>query len=380
MNLKNKKGITLIALVITIVVLLILAGISIQAITQNNLFEQAKKAKNATENSQKEENKTLSEYMDKMNEYIPETLASKVNSGEIAIGAYVKYIPDAIDVNSEEYKTLVSNWGKTYSGSESNSTSNIVQDTTLNWRILDVDEGKVRLISDKPTKNTVYLSGYQGYNNAVYLLDNACKVLYNSNFTCKSQNLKIEDIQNQMIEKDYNKIWEQYGKEYNPNYKKYPIIIEKESKQEVNNTKNWKFGYSEQDELIMQNEEKVADKLKIMYTFWTTKIEEKDLLKPIYKELFFYNNEGNSYSTYWLASRAILSDEYTAGFYIRNVGDYVFGNQTYNIGGECLYNSNAGKYDREALSLRPIVTLNSNIQLDTTKSGEGTESNPFVIK
>ena len=41
---KSIKGITLVALVITIVILLIFAGISIQAITNTGLFENAKKA------------------------------------------------------------------------------------------------------------------------------------------------------------------------------------------------------------------------------------------------------------------------------------------------------------------------------------------------
>ena len=42
---KNPRGITLIALVITIIVLLILAGISIQAITNTGIFAQAENAK-----------------------------------------------------------------------------------------------------------------------------------------------------------------------------------------------------------------------------------------------------------------------------------------------------------------------------------------------
>ena len=47
---RNKtKGITLIALVITIIILLILAGISIQAITNTGLFENAKEAKKQSE-------------------------------------------------------------------------------------------------------------------------------------------------------------------------------------------------------------------------------------------------------------------------------------------------------------------------------------------
>ena len=45
----RNKGITLIALVITIILLLILAGISIQALTNQGLFAQADNAKKSTE-------------------------------------------------------------------------------------------------------------------------------------------------------------------------------------------------------------------------------------------------------------------------------------------------------------------------------------------
>ena len=55
-KLKNRKGITLIALIVTIIVLLILAGISIGAITgDNGIIKQAKNAKNDTEYQQWEE-------------------------------------------------------------------------------------------------------------------------------------------------------------------------------------------------------------------------------------------------------------------------------------------------------------------------------------
>ena len=46
---KNTKGITLVALVITIIILLILAGISIQVITNTGLFEKAKEARKQNE-------------------------------------------------------------------------------------------------------------------------------------------------------------------------------------------------------------------------------------------------------------------------------------------------------------------------------------------
>ena len=42
---KEQKGITLVALVITIIILLILAGISIATLSQTGLFKNAKDAK-----------------------------------------------------------------------------------------------------------------------------------------------------------------------------------------------------------------------------------------------------------------------------------------------------------------------------------------------
>ena len=369
-KIKKEHGITLVALVITIVVLLILAGISIQAITQNNLFEQAKKAKNATENSQKEENKTLSEYMDKMNEYIPETLASKLNSGEIAIGAYVKYIPDAIDVNSEEYKTLVSNWGETYSGSTNNSSANLIQDKTLNWRVLDIKDGKVRLISDKPTSNTLELGGYQGYNNAVYLLDSACRILYNSTLTSKVQNLKIEDIQDKLVEKDYTKFDSNYGKIYSPLNKAYPIIIEEEKNQIINEENNNKINQSEQNELIKQNETKKAISWNLRYTRNSKVFEENEFVNNRYYELFI--NDGK-YQTYWLSSRGVFCDSDNAVFDIRSV-------YSGYVGASGIYGSDNGA-NLLSYCIRPVITLNTDVKVDLeeTKDGNSAET-AYVLK
>ena len=69
--LRNKdKGITLIALVITIIILLILAGISISALTNQGLFKNAKAAQNATEKAEKEQGQRLNEYEDEINKYL----------------------------------------------------------------------------------------------------------------------------------------------------------------------------------------------------------------------------------------------------------------------------------------------------------------------
>ena len=66
----NKKGITLIALVITIIVLLILAGVSIAMLTgQNGILTQAQRAKNETEQAQADEENTLANYESYLNSY-----------------------------------------------------------------------------------------------------------------------------------------------------------------------------------------------------------------------------------------------------------------------------------------------------------------------
>ena len=58
----KQSGITLVALVITIIILLILAGIAISSLTQTGLFSKAQEAKQKTEEKAEEENTTLNEY------------------------------------------------------------------------------------------------------------------------------------------------------------------------------------------------------------------------------------------------------------------------------------------------------------------------------
>ena len=77
---EKDKGITLVALVVTIVILLILAGISISALTNMGIFQKAKDAKKASENAEKEQKQTLSEYEKELNKYTAQELTDdKIN-------------------------------------------------------------------------------------------------------------------------------------------------------------------------------------------------------------------------------------------------------------------------------------------------------------
>ena len=122
----KNKGITLIALVITIIILLILSGITIQSITNTGIFENANKAKLETKRSQIKEwlslnlmeaqttnyNKTDSEILEIARKKADSSedlkkLGKTVNvDGEISIEEDGKTVPPYFDVivDNDMYK------------------------------------------------------------------------------------------------------------------------------------------------------------------------------------------------------------------------------------------------------------------------------------
>ena len=124
-KLRKEHGITLVALVITIVILLILAGISIQAITNTGLFEQVEEAKKKTENAQIEENEILENYYEQMTSYgggkqssAEETAATTHTATEITYGwdeiaNMAKVISNTTSINENTLEVKVIIDGKT---------------------------------------------------------------------------------------------------------------------------------------------------------------------------------------------------------------------------------------------------------------------------
>ena len=80
---QEERGITLIALIVTIIIMLILAGISIKlAIDNNGVIENAKEAKNQYEQSQTEEDSKLSDLSSIMKNKLDANRGNSSNSGE----------------------------------------------------------------------------------------------------------------------------------------------------------------------------------------------------------------------------------------------------------------------------------------------------------
>ena len=215
----NNYGITLIALVITVIVLLILAGISISMLSgDNSILSRATQAKTKTGNAQDEETISLAylaavtgKYAESsdMSTTIRTELEKTYGSGKVTVtksgDTYKVKIEEKgtykIDGNGNVEKAIIADRTGikvgdyiTFTPSSSNTTTSVSfsQDETgytgtnntlsrkNQFRVMDIDsEGNMELIgamtSDDPT---ICFSGAQGYNNAVSVLNNKCSELY----------------------------------------------------------------------------------------------------------------------------------------------------------------------------------------------------------
>ena len=109
---KSTKGITLVALVITIIILLILAAISIQSLTNTGLFKNAQKAKDETQNAAENQAKILNEYEDELNKYVFDNKnktdwTGKVNKPKLMTGmTAIKFNEPTGDEKAKEGSTV----------------------------------------------------------------------------------------------------------------------------------------------------------------------------------------------------------------------------------------------------------------------------------
>ena len=357
---KRKSGITLISLVLTIIILLILAGITISSLTNTGIFRKAKEAKEKTQAAEINQAKTLNEYEEELNKYVSGKNPIQKLADKVKVGDYVTYTPDVLESNALE--TLKANLN-TYSGKSDSIINAAIDRQDLKWRVLDVQNGQVRLISETPTTSKIELYGYNGYNNAVKLIDDACSTLYtNKQLASTVQNLKIEDITK------YMKIQPtEDSTQYSPTNIKYPKILETEENQTVEktNSTSTKLGVSSQESFVTGNDISSTTTLKKTYWFQSMNNTDSFIDNKYYK---LFTNNGKDYPTYWISSRCVVANSDYADFDVRAAGPG-------NVGACYLYRS--GIENSFDFAFRPCITLNSNVQVT---SGNGSSSSPFGIK
>jgi len=410
--LKNSKGITLIALVITIIVLLILAAISIATLTgENGILTQANKAKTETdEKGALEEvqlevmgsfdnNGNYSSSLAKTNleNNLKATVADKGNgklkveykgytfnvdiNGDVKIKSNIDYsklkVGDYVDYHPDDVETAYDKFGETYSGY---ANGNIGQNDSLGWRILNIneDEDTIELISDKPTSTTVLFKGARGYNNGVALLNDYCKTMYsNKSKEAVARSLNIEDIQDKMRvnEATGKKAYESYSSGTGTVYKTgtypyssnkwYPLQwkqdngIEGESKPK-NPESSDIISYASEDNAKAQE---TSGDLTVTQTYWYLgssdmssnfeSADTRDITKAnsMYYELLCNNGS----SDYWLASRYVntYSSSY-ADFGLHFVGGG-------DVNGIIMFYSDSRASYGNGRCVLPVVSLPSNV-------------------
>jgi len=153
---KNVKGITLIALVITIVVLIILAGVAISlSLGENGIFNKAKFATEEYANEQAREETEIAKLTNEVDKYVDSSTRTTSASNEYNVG-------DSISYDTHLLFSGIANSG----GSALNfsiylpkSISPEVEEVTLsNYSLSHIDCNGSRYANDKVS--SVYVSDY----------------------------------------------------------------------------------------------------------------------------------------------------------------------------------------------------------------------------
>ncbi len=417
------KGITLIALVITIIVLLILAGVTIATLLgENGILSKATEASNKTEEKNAEEqvkiavmgsigtngeleNEVLKDNLNKIENIsgVPEEITDSsyplivtvegkysytinkngsIEQGEVVsregikVGDYVNY---TYDQKTTGYSLLA-----TQSGYTSNQTIN--QKSGMKWRVLNIHEnGTVDLIGDiASTDQTIGIGGALGYNNGVYLLNDICKELYsNSTLGITARSINIEDIESQMNETGiaardaYTYSGVQYGKTktYTGNYAYYPNLYAKEKGSGIDTTEVNTNGIVVSDNGYTSPTTETSTKASNSLTVTQTDYAFSNTPANYFKD---YNESSstvrdmlfNTGTLYWLASRYVICT--SAGSYFSS--RYVYGA---SLGGYYLFHSSDIPY-YPAYRIRPVVSLGSNIKIEVCE-GENSSTNMHEI-
>ena len=309
-NLQQNRGITLIALAITIIILLILAGITIGSITGNkgtisqthqatadaqkqSIVEKIQ-ADLLTEKTKTGKTPTKSELIKiiKENGYAKEepgtdSFISKDGEQEIKyneitgwlrimVGDTVDYTPDT--VTEEEKSKLVSDLQKGLSEGYNGKIKNTsVNQKDFNWKVYNITDDSVELISDGITDDYIALYGVLGFTNGVYLLNEYCNLLYNNQSVgATARSMNIEDITDKLkTDENGKKVYEDFEDyiKYGETAQILSLVPKKwqEDKNENLSSSGTLKEYQNEDDAWDQNE--IERNLK--QTYWNEILEDE---------------------------------------------------------------------------------------------------------
>lgn len=401
---RKMKGITLVALVVTVVVLLILAGVSLNLVLgENGIIKKAQEAAAQTDESSATE--SMSMYLtglrlanvDGENFRLADYLSSNVgndgiedflNNGDgyaqVAYKGY-KYL-----VNLEDY--TFEYLGKTDGNGVNRHIKQVLDNNNedvpgiamveageletedLGWKVLSVNnDGSVNLIANNNTGFEVSLSGINGYTNGAKALNEICSKLY-GNLEINGQ--KVKSARSANLTDFYNVVY-QLNRKYEQGKKIQPVINTKDVENDGYSTEQ----ISNYIDAGVTSGAQASNTNMLLASTSPTIRSIKSATSKISEDI---RNTGNNY---WLASRQTwygydsqggkvqysenIAYECYAINYIRTDGAYT----NYNLFQVNGFNTSGSNYTYNC-ALRPVITVDGSVISNKTV-GTTVTTDPF---
>ena len=392
---ENIQGITLIALVVTIVVLLILAAVSISLLTgENGVITQAQNAKEETEIGEEKEAISVAYGGAKIVKQNEDITAGDMQdqfdyngtkaqaSGNINIqftesGRWYKIIGGEVEgpYEGEPQMTLVDMFNHLHIGDyldynpiEGNNTTvyqtetgvdmeqKYVVDTNTTWRVLGLNEAETEIVivSGSPIKREgdpndpyLHLYGAEGYVYCESTLDKISNI-YKNDYAEEARSIRIEDINQALgIVVEGNKVYQ----------KNDPSKTNIDRIKVLGNVYTYREGdYSPESYLGLETI--TPGVTQVTADAYYYEYENPDLIDQdsVLWEILF---DGTTYEkryakSYWLASPGVYAYEDDAGFGPGGVYGGLAG------AGGLMFYSYGGRREGN-FAVRPVVSLKSNI-------------------
>ena len=442
-KLKNNKGITLVALIITIIVLLILAMVSIRLVMNGGIIDRAEKGTKAYTESEVQEQIKLAysewqtarwtgetrtaadfvkarlettygenkvdnvtetngvftvkfkdgreytynvatgttEKVAKWNDNGDGSWTNEVTGAKIQIGDVVNYDPTK-DANGNTVTTTYTSYAAANAAANKNEgrTSGYTSDqefsvsaTTNGWRVLGVNEiGQIELISADPIQTSsnanYYLKGEKGYLDGLEELNAICSIFGQGKGAETARSLNVDDVDKLAgikTEADKKACYSDYGSKWKYRFPEggsrlqYNIDTGSGYSDTWTNISNSDSSYQEfrmpgaaaSTRINSSNPGESPELTDTNYYYYfSSKITKTNISNLISK------GTKSSYQNQWLASSCVhCRSSFGASFAMRWIRDGA-------VGRADLCESFEG-FSSENKLVRPVVTLESNIQL-----------------
>ncbi len=395
MKKRTEIGITLIALVVTIIVLLVLAGITISMVSNDGILGKAKNAAAVSEKASAE---------DEMSMYLASLEVSKAEDGNKRLADYIQddlgngEVEDFLNngdgyaqvaYRGHNYMVNLDDGTFTYIGktdgkgvnrhikqvlsSDNQDVPGIamveageIETEDLGWKVLSTNsDGTVNLIANTNTGFEVSISGINGYTNGVKALNEICSKLYGN---LEINGKKVLSARSANDTDFYNMTYTE-SRKYTSGKKIEPLIYQKDT---ANN------GFST---------EQISDYIDIANTSGTQSSNSQMLVANTSPRIMNLNRTNkstvsimNTGNNYWLATRSayydwnrgtdgktpyseeLSSDYYQLGF-VRTDGARA-ASTLFTVGQNY---ATSGSNGGGNCSIRPVITVSADSVSDTSE-------------